>query len=206
MEKMKKIVLLSMVVGALFWGCDDKKVDLDAFSSGKETDKETQRANQDIDKKSYAGLEDVFQDTSVIKTNGKYLLIVFGKNNCSYCEKLKGDIKDSQEIRDFLKKHFSSYYINISYNKNHHFVLNDSKETKEVDVMTSTLSSDIYKVYSTPTIVIGDTNGKTILEIPGYIPLDKFSKTLQFALSNQWQKTNDKKERMHLLQKFLEDQ
>ena len=95
---------------------------------------------------------------------------MFGRNGCGYCEKLKEDLKASAKTREFLKKNFASYYINISYDKMHRIALKNDKEHMEVDVSTPMLSRNIYHVYVTPTIIFGDTDGRTIIEFPGYIP------------------------------------
>lgn len=187
----------------LLWGCEDKKIDSDAFSSGNAVSKEVEEANQNLDKKSYAGLEDIFSDNSLIQTQGKYLLLVFGKNGCGYCEKLKADLKASEKTRDFLKKSFTSYYVNISYDKMHRIALKNDKEHMEVDVSTSMLSRNIYRVYVTPTIIFGDTDGRTIIEFPGYIPQEGFYKILEFITSGEWKKGKDARERMQLLERAL---
>lgn len=192
------------IICIFFFGCKDSGVNSQSFSSGKEVSSEVQELSQNIDKKSYQGLEDLFLDTNTIKTDGKYLLLIFGKNNCSYCEKLKDDLKQSQDLRTYIKENFSPYYINVSYDKKHHFKLNVDNEVKEVDIMTSQLSSSIYRVFSTPMIVFGDESGKTIFEIPGYIPKDKLLKVLELVVSKKWQKVADTKERTKVLQNILE--
>ncbi|WP_104697038.1 MULTISPECIES: SoxW family protein [unclassified Helicobacter] len=199
---MKKIVYIVMTC-VLFFGCKDSGVDSKSFSSGKEVSSEIQELSQSMDKKSYQGLENVFLDTGIIQTDGKYLLLVFGKNNCSYCEKLKDDLKQSQELQNYIKENFSPYYINISYDKKHHFKLNINNELKEVDIMTSQLASNIYRVFSTPTVIFGDENGKTIFEIPGYISKDKFLKVLELVVSRKWEKVEDVKKRSEMLQDIL---
>ncbi|CBG39391.1 SoxW family protein [Helicobacter mustelae] len=192
---------LFLALGLFFVGCkDDKKIDSNAFSSGKEMQQDAKDAAQNIDKKSYAGLEGVFQDTGDITANGKYLLLVFGKNNCSYCEKLKNDLKKHKDLQEELKKDFSPYYINISYEKTHNFSFSDHQSAK---VMTSQLANNIYSIRVTPTLIFGEKDGKTILEIPGYVRPEEFQKILAFITEGSWKKAKDAKERMGLLRKYL---
>lgn len=200
---MKKIALVLLCLG-LFFGCKDQGIDSQSFSSGNEVSLETQQLSQDMDKKSYEGLEDIFKDTSLIETNNKYLLMIFGKNNCKYCDKLKDEIKHSNRVKEYIKENFSAYYVNISYDKKHHLAFIDKKEIKQADVATSQLADGIYKVFSTPTIIFGDKDGKTIFEIPGYVPEERFYKTLEFIVSNKWQKGRSDKERLKILQDFIE--
>lgn len=200
---MKKIILILLCLG-LFFGCKDQGIDSQSFSSGNEVSLETQKLSQEMDKNSYQGLEDIFKDTSLIETSDKYLLMIFGKNNCKYCDKLKDEMKHSDRIKEYIRQNFSAYYINISYDKKHHITLIDKKETRQADVTTSQLADGIYKVFSTPTIIFGDKDGKTIFEIPGYIPEERFYKTLEFIVSGKWQQGKSDKERLKILQDFIE--
>lgn len=196
-----KVFLSFLILLFSLFGCkNDRKIDSDTFSMGTELQQETKDTIQNLDKKSYAGLERIFQDTGVIKTNGKYLMLVFGKNNCTYCEKFKEDIKNSQSLQNQITKDFSPYYINISYDKDHLF---DLGEIHQANIKTSQLSNSIYKIQVTPTIIFGDNSGKTIFEIPGYVEQHNFSKILEFITSRQWENSTNGKERMKLLQNYL---
>lgn len=195
--------LASFLLGLciFFVGCKgENTVSSQAFSSGTDMQQETQEELQNIDKKSYAGLEHIFQDTSTIQTNDKFLMLVFGKNNCKYCDKMKQDIKESTKLQSAIKDNFSPYYINISYDKVHNFNLGKEQQVK---IMTSQLANSIYKIQVTPTTIFGDKNGKTIIEIPGYVEEKDFIKILDFIDSRQWEAGKDTKERMKLLQEYL---
>ncbi len=174
------LMLLSLILGTQVSMAKDDEINEDMISSGTGFSKEAQEEANNLDKQSYAGLEDVFLDTKFITPNGKYMLLVFGKNGCSYCELLKQDIKKHSNLKDFIKAHYSAYYINISYSKMHAFKVGIGKKSKEYKFPTSELAQ-IYEVNSTPTIVFANPEGKTIYELPGYMPYKQFLAVLEFV-------------------------
>ncbi|CRF51880.1 SoxW family protein [Helicobacter ailurogastricus] len=185
----------------------DDKVDESMLSSGATSPKSVFEESNNFDKQSYAGLEDIFQDTQSISTHGKYMLLVFGKNGCSYCEMLKQDLKHYSNLRNYIKEHFSAYYINISYSKMHHFKIGPTDKPKETMLNTQDLSS-IYDVSSTPTLVLADPTGKTIYELPGYMPHVQLLAVLEFVGKGLYKDLNDKqfieKLRAYILKKTQE--
>lgn len=203
---MKKIsiLLLSIAIGIILNACskDDSKMDSNIVSTGTNSSSQAIEESQNLDKKSYAGLEDVFQDTSVITPNGKYLMMVFSANGCPYCEKLKQDIKDHQDERDYIKKNFSAYYINMSYNKTHDFKIGTKDNPIDKKFSTSELAS-LYKVNPTPTIVFSDNTGKTIFVFPGYMPYKRFMAMLEFVGNGVWKQAKDPKDMDKLLSEYV---
>lgn len=206
---MKKTLLIFVWILALgasaigFAGCkSDDKIDSSVISNGTQVSQTMQEENQDLDKKSYAGLEDVFKDTKLITPEGKYMMMVFGANGCTYCEKLKEDIKNVVQMRQYIKDNFSAYYINMSYSKMHDFKVGTPNDPKEIRFSTSQLAQ-IYNIRPTPTIVFASTDGKTILEFPGYIPAPQFNAMLKFIGEGEWKKAKDQKELRVLLQEYI---
>ena len=192
-------ILLVMII--LASGCKDEKISQDSISTSEAT--LNTQAN-DLDKKSYAGLEDVFQDTSTLESKNKYMMFVFGANGCQYCERLKEDIKNNQELKDYIKDHFSAYYINLSYSKLHTFKIPIQK--KEYELTTRQLA-EIYNILPTPTIVFSNADGKTILSYPSYLPPQQFFALLRFISEGEWQKAQgDEAKLKSLLQKYLTPQ
>ncbi|GAA7420914.1 thioredoxin fold domain-containing protein [Helicobacter pylori] len=186
---LKKGLGIFLLVLLVFSACKSNnkdKLDENLLSSGSQSSKELNDERDNIDKKSYAGLEDVFSDTKFISPNGKYMLLVFGRNGCSYCERLKKDLKNVKELCDYVKEHFSAYYINISYSKEHNFKVGDKNNEKEIKMSTEELAQ-IYAVQSTPTIVLSDQTGKTIYELPGYMPSTQFLAVLEFIGGGKYQ-------------------
>ena len=71
-----RIISIAAMLCALWLlsGCKDQKVIMVEAS--------------ELDKKTYAGLEDVFNDTSTIETKGKYMLLIFGANHSVQVSKM----------------------------------------------------------------------------------------------------------------------
>lgn len=198
---MKKILFIFPII--ILLGCDNKtQINESVFADHatkniENTSIKQQRDNIDVN--SYAGLEDVFNNSSDINPNGKFIMMVFSKNHCPYCEKLKRDIKKNQDLRSYIKKNFTNYYVNISYQKNHKITMKDGDSTKIKTVGTDELSNGFYEIFTTPTIIFIEQNGDTIFEIPGYVQKDTFMKILQSVISEKWRGAKDKKDRIRLI-------
>lgn len=162
--------------------------------------------SSELDKKSYAGLEDVFADTSDIRTNGKYMLLVFGANGCKYCENLKNDIKNDEGLKAYLKEHFSAYYINTSYRKMHQFSVGEKGAIKDYALSTRKLA-EIYRIGPTPTLVFATKEGKTIIAYPSYLPPKQLKALLRFVNEGAWEKAGDDNAKLQqALQTYLQNE
>ncbi|GAA6982662.1 thioredoxin fold domain-containing protein [Helicobacter pylori] len=202
---LKKGLGVFLLVLLVFSACKSNnkdKLDENLLSSGSQSSKELNDERDNIDKKSYAGLEDVFSDTKLISPNDKYMLLVFGRNGCSYCERLKKDLKNVKELRDYVKEHFSAYYINISYSKEHNFKVGDKNNEKEIKMSTEELAQ-IYAVQSTPTVVLSDQTGKTIYELPGYMPSTQFLAVLEFIGGGKYQDAKNDEDFIKKLKAYI---
>ncbi len=203
----KKFLSVLLLISLFLSACKSSnkdKLDENLLSSGAQSSKELNDERDNIDKKSYAGLEDIFSDTKFISPNDKYMLLVFGRNGCSYCERLKNDLKDVKELHDYVKDHFSAYYINMSYPKTHNFKVGDKDKNDEKEIKMSTEElAQIYAVQSTPTIVLSDKTGKTIYELPGYMPSTQFLAVLEFIGDGKYQYTKDDEDLTKKLKAYI---
>lgn len=169
-------------VFALFLGCnDDNEVKISQGNNNAAIEHA-----ESLDKQSYAGLEDTFLDTKNITTQeDKVTLLIFGKNNCVYCDKIKDDIKANSEIKSLLQSHFIPYYINVSYTKIHNLNFIDSKK----ELSTNALMESYVKspMRPTPTLIFLNPKGESIFELPGYMNADAIVHILHYMQSKQWQ-------------------
>lgn len=197
---MKKISLIFCLgILFLFAGCKNEKIDKNTFSTQSNISKEELSKARNLDQASYAGLEHIFSNTENISADGKFVVLIFGKNNCQWCDRLKDDIKDDKNTQEILKKNFKSYYINLSYSKIHHIDFATQKE----DVDSMTLASQ-YDIRPTPTIVFLDKEGKTIVIYPGYLPQKQFQIFLNFISSGEYLKAKSTQELHQMLQAKLQ--
>ena len=123
MKQVFRVMAIFAVCVVIFSGCDDKKIDSNIISQGSEMSAEAQEKAKSLDKESYKDLADLFLDTATIDFS-REVLIIFGKNQCKYCDMLKDDIKKSPAIQSKIKEHFNPYYVNTSYDKVHRIVRN----------------------------------------------------------------------------------
>ena len=167
MKQVFRVMAIFAVCVVIFSGCDDKKIDSNIISQGSEMSAEAQERAKNLDKESYKDLADLFLDTATIDFS-REVLIIFGKNQCKYCDILKDDIKKSPAIQGKIKEHFNPYYINTSYDKVHKLC---AFRGKDIDINTANLAQ-IFGVNTTPQVIFIDKNGRVKYLFAGY--------TLQF--------------------------
>ncbi|PAF48785.1 hypothetical protein BKH43_07735 [Helicobacter sp. 13S00401-1] len=190
---MKKYILYgsSILIAGVLIACggdDDVSV-----STGSSLSSSQVAQLQNIDEKSYAGLTHVFKPTSDIKTDDKPTVLIFGQNNCYYCDKLKKDIKEDKPIQDYMAKDFSAYYINISYTKTHDV---EFLNNKKIDTLNL---ARMYNVAGTPSLIFASKTGATVLRVPGYVSQEVFINALNFTKDESlWEKASTPGDRMKL--------
>lgn len=183
---------LFLILSLIFVACKNEEISISEGSTDSTT---LQEKMDNIDVSSYAGLEDVFSNTKDIKGNGKPVLLVFGQTGCYYCEKLKQDIKNDISLRKYIKDNFYSYYVNISYRKNH-FV-----EFLNENLSTDALASK-FNISSTPSIFLIDGDNTLTLRVAGYPGINTFNNMLKFMLNGDYKNLDSVNERMQAFSKF----
>lgn len=191
--KAKSLIALALLL--FFAGCKNNQIDQNAFSSQSNISKDAIQKSQNLDQASYSGLEHLFGDTADISSEQKFVLLVFGKNNCQWCDQLKDDIKASYKTQEALLKDFKSYYINLSYSKLHHLNFNGKKSQKETSQLAST-----YNVRPTPTSVFLDSQGETLFIYPGYLSPEQFQLVLKFIATEGYKNPKDREILLKTLQ------
>ena len=172
--KFKQVFLFLIILFLL--GCEDKKPDLSIISNGAASSKEAKEAHENIDKNSYSEILPYLKDNALIESDGsKGVLLMFGSNNCKYCDKLKEEIVRSKMLQELLKNNFCSYYINTSYKKVHRFF------SKNLD--TQGLGR-FYAIRSTPTLIFLNPQGEMIFEIVGFMGGKKLELALEYISQN----------------------
>ncbi len=162
--KRKCNLWMLIVFSIVFIACSDDKVDSSIISNGSVMSKEAREIEQNLDKASYAELADLFLDTKDISFD-KDVMLVFGKNNCTYCDILKEDIKKNSNLKQRIKDNFNPYYINTSYSKKHKIDWNNKQS-----IVSTQDFARIFSVNATPTIVFLSKNGSVKYMYPGYTP------------------------------------
>ncbi len=166
-------------------GCKDGNI---SISDGEQSTKELDTKLENIDVAGYKGLEDIISNNVRIESDSKPIMLIFGVNNCKYCEILKQDMRDNQTLHDLIKDNFVTYYVNTSYSKTH-----------EVAYMQKSLKSDdlarYYGAVKTPLIIWLESDGTRILKLDGYDP-NYFNAMLQFVKNKGYGDEKNSEKRM----------
>lgn len=169
------------------FGCKDGNI---AISDGDNNTSKLNERIDNIDVASYEGLEDVISNNVHIESATKPIMLIFGVNGCKYCEILKQDMRNNQNLNKLIKDNFVTYYINTSYSKNH-----------EVGYMKKTINTDdlarYYEAVKTPLIVWVEPNGTKILRLDGY-DLKYFNAMLNFIKNKGYGSEQDSEKRARM--------
>lgn len=184
----------------LLVGCKNEKIDSSMLSSKSNISQEMIEQSNHLDRASYAGMEHIFADTENIVSNGRFVLLIFGRNGCHWCERLKEEIKGNQMTQEMLAKDFQTYYINLSYSKLHHLDF-DGK----IDEKTTRTFGAEYAIRSTPTSIFLDSKGNAILGWPGYFSQEQMQVILQFIASKEYQKAKNQEDFYKMLSQRLKE-
>lgn len=178
---------LGILISCVILGCKDGKI---AISHGDNNTSELNEKLENIDVSSYDGLEDIISNSSRIESKTKPIMLIFGVNNCKYCEALKQDMRNNKDLHAFIKDNFVTYYINTSYSKNH-----------EVSYMQKVMNTDdlsrYYGVVGTPLILWLEPNGRKILKLDGY-NAEYFNAMLHFVNNKSYGNETDDEKRMRM--------
>lgn len=161
-------------------GCDNKVASAQTVDAPKPVAKVTPKVEEKV-APIVSNASSVFLDNATIQPNGKPMLVVFGAKECTYCEVLKKDIKETPELESALTKEFSTYYIGMDTLSEHNLV----HETQTMKT-TNKMLGEIYGITATPTLVFYDEKGQSIFRVPGYMPKKQFLVTLEFIKIKGW--------------------
>jgi len=183
------LVFSLTLVGILLSGCNDSDSEATVIKTKAPVQKivknDTTKNVETPKQVQYTKYNDVinytFKDVAKLAPNGKMMLLVFGTNTDPYTDRLKADIKNSEELTKYIKNDFSSYYLKAHENLRHKLFHNGEL----MDVDTKTMLS-IYAITSTPTLIFTDKEGKAVIVVPGYMPTNQFIETIKFMKSDKW--------------------
>lgn len=194
---MKTKILIAIASLTLLSGCKNtQSIDQNAFSTQSNISQSAIAESQSLDKASYLGLEHVFGDTASIQSDGKFVLLVFGKNNCQWCDLLKEDIKANYNIQEAILKNFKAYYINLSYSKIHRLNFDGNESQKETAQL-----GNLYNIRPTPTSVFLDSQGNPAFVLPGYLSPKQMELILDFVATRDYTDPDKKQKLLKILER-----
>jgi len=106
-----------------------------------------------------------------IKANGKPIMFIFTSSGCPYCERLKKDLREV-EFLNKIAKDFDIYEI-ARDNFESYTIFGEPTTTQTLQM--------IFKIKVTPYVVIFNSKGEKLWQIPGYSDPFLLSKILNFT-------------------------
>lgn len=103
------------------------------------------------------------------KEEEKEMVVYFFSKYCQYCIAMEKDVLGDREIRDILKREVIYVRVNVD---------------RDLDVAKK------HGVFGYPTTLIAESTGKTVAQIPGYIPKKEFKKILLFLKGKHYKTTS----------------
>ncbi|AAC07319.1 thioredoxin family protein [Aquifex aeolicus] len=122
------------------------------------------------------------QEAKSIIPKNKYALLIVESKSCIYCAQLKKDIKTEKRLQEALKG------IDI------YTLLYESYEPVKtniggkVEVLSEKELARKLKATSFPNLIFYDKNGNLILQIPGYLPPEKFACVINYVKKEEFKK------------------
>lgn len=120
---------------------------------------------------------DMPEDVAEASRNGKRLLVYFGQDGCPYCAALFNTNFSQQHIVDYTRKHFDAVDLNIWGDRE----VTDFSGNK----LTEKELASKLQVWFTPSILLIDEKGETVLRINGYYPPHQFLAALRYVGEKQ---------------------
>jgi len=117
---------------------------------------------------------------------GKYILIDFYTDSCSWCGKLDKEVYSNEGVKKIFLDKFVIIKVDASSENK---VEEDGKEITEKKLAT------LYQITGYPTIWFLESNHNRIAPLPGYVPAEKFITVLNY-ISEGWYKSISFKEYM----------
>ncbi|HTN94490.1 MAG TPA: thioredoxin fold domain-containing protein [Gallionella sp.] len=120
---------------------------------------------------------DMPDDVAEATRNGKRLLLYFGQDGCPYCAELFNTNFSQPHIVDYTRRHYDAIDLNIWGDRE----VTDFSGNK----LTEKQLAVNLRVWFTPTILLINEKGETVLRINGYYPPHQFLAALKYAGDKQ---------------------
>jgi len=122
------------------------------------------------------------QEAKSIIPKSKYALLIVESKSCIYCAQLKKDLKTEKKLQEALKGIDLYTLLYESY-----------KPVKtniggKIEVLSERDLARKLKATSFPTLIFYDKKGNLILQIPGYLPPEKFVCVINYVKKEEFKK------------------
>lgn len=139
-------------------------------------------------------IESIF-DSSKITLDDKPIMLIFGKNDCYYCDILTASLVSNDTIEGYITLNFGAYYINIDDKKKHSISFLNLSRASSLEV------AKIYDIKALPMIIFIAPDKSEIMRVVGFPGEARIINLLEFVNNDIWKNYPSKNER---IQGFLE--
>ena len=119
---------------------------------------------------------------SIIPKN-QYALLIVESKSCIYCAQLKKDLKTEPKIKEALKGLDLYFLLYESYEPVKTNIGGQVKELSEKELAKA------LRATSFPNLIFYDKSGNIILQIPGYLPPEKFVCVINYVKTESYKNT-----------------
>lgn len=135
-------------------------------------------------------IDSVFLDSRDIEIKDKPLMLIFGKNECYYCDVLSASLVSNDTIQGYINLNFAAYYINIDDKKKH------SVKYLNLSRASSLELAKVYELTALPTIIFISSDNKEIMRIVGFPGESRIINLLEFVNNDVWKNYATPKDRV----------
>ena len=113
----------------------------------------------------------------------KYALLIVESKSCIYCAQLKKDLKTEPKIKEALKGMDLYFLLYESYKPVKTNIGGQVRKLSEKELAKA------LRATSFPNLIFYDKNGNIILQIPGYLPPEKFVCVIDYVKTESFKNT-----------------
>jgi thioredoxin-related protein len=107
---------------------------------------------------------------------GKPVLVDVFTDWCGWCKRMDRDVYSRADVREYLTAHFVTVKLDAE---------SDEGARYEGRDLTSSMIAERFRVTSYPTTVFLGPSGQHIINVPGYVPPDRFLLVLRYIGERQ---------------------
>jgi len=106
------------------------------------------------------------------RQNGRPVLVDVYTDWCGWCRRMERDVYTRDDVRDYLSRRFVVVRLDAEAK---------DEATYEGKMYTSRSLAERFRVTGYPTTIFLRANGEHLVNVPGYVPADRFLQLLRYV-------------------------
>lgn len=112
------------------------------------------------------------QGLSEARASGHPVLVDVYTDWCGWCRRMDADVYSRADVREYLSRHFVTVKLNAESSENASY---------QGRTMSSRVLAAGFRVSGYPTTIFLRPDGQHLVNVPGYVPAERFLVLLQFV-------------------------